>query len=120
MKKLAAQKGVAKQSAAELYVAEKMLPFFATGSEYQKRYSVPAAVRQKAVAKIVETQAKVAAGFRKPKSSSMKNDPILSGGRRYPTSVQNIPVRTSYQSAFGSSRSTSLKARIRQLAAQEA
>ena len=102
LKKLAAQKGVAKQSAAELYVAEKMLPFFATGSEYQKRYSVPAAVRQKAVAKIVETQAKVAAGFRKPKSSSMKNDPILSGGRRYPTSVQNIPVRTSYQSAFGS------------------
>ena len=58
IKKLAETKGVAKQSAAELYVAEKMLPFFATGSEYQKRYSVPAAVRQKAVARIVKTQEK--------------------------------------------------------------
>jgi hypothetical protein len=120
IKKLAETKGVAKQSAAELYVAEKMLPFFATGSEYQKRYSVPAAVRQKAVARIVKTQEKVAAGFRKPSGSSMKNNPILSGGRRFPTSVQNIPVRTSYQSAFGSGRATSLKARIRRLAAQEA
>ena len=120
IKALVEAKGVAKQSAAELYVAEKMLPFFATGSEYQKRYSVPAAVRQKAVARIVKTQEKVAAGFRKPSSSAMKNNPILSGGRRFPTSVQNIPARTSYQSAFGSGRATSLKARIRRLAAQDA
>ena len=113
---MATQKGVGKQSANELYVAEKMLPFFATGSEYQKKYSVPAAVRSVAVAKVVKEQKTIASKIRKVNQPKTENNPILRGRR---LGLNNQINMTSYQSHFGAQRQPSMAARIRQLAAAE-
>jgi hypothetical protein len=112
---LATQKGVAKQSASELFVAEKMLPFFATGSEYQKKFSVPAAVRKSAISKVVEKQKSIASKIRKINRPNTENNPILRGKR---LGLQKNINMTSYQSCFGNDRQPSMKARIRALAAE--
>ena len=113
---LATQKGVGKQSANELYVAEKMLPFFATGSEYQKKFSVPAAVRSAAVSKVVEQQKVIASKIKKINRPNTENNPILRGKRLGLLSMKN---ETSYQSSYGGNRQSSIKARVRALAAAE-
>ena len=113
---MATQKGVAKQSASELFVAEKMLPFFATGSEYQKKFSVPAAVRRAAVSKVVEKQKAIASTIKKITRPATENNTILRGRRLGLDSMINL---TSYQSHFGNNRQPSLKARIGALAAAD-
>lgn len=113
---LATQKGVAKQSASELFVAEKMLPFFATGTEYQKKYSVPAAIKQAAVNKVVNSQKKIASKIKKVNRPNTQNNPILRGSFKGLGPQINL---TSYQSSYGNKRQSSLKARIRALAAAD-
>ena len=116
IKALATQKGVSKQSANELYVASKVLSTFATGSEYQKRYSVPAAVRSAAVNKVIVQQKNIASKIKKINRPSTENNPILRGKN---LNMNNMINMTSYQSSFGSSRQPSMKARIRALAAAD-
>ena len=110
--------GVSKESASELFVAEKTLPMFATGSEYQKRYSVPAAHRQRAVASAMKVQKAARDCLTKVTAPSKRGATGLAAPH-YPATVQNTIPRTTYQSAFGSKRMVGLPVRIRMLAAKQ-
>ena len=117
VQKLVEVPGVSKESASELFVAEKTLPMFATGTEYQKRYSVPAARRQRAIDSAVKQQGAARKCLTKVEPPSSRGVSAITAPR-YPGAIQNTIPRTTYESAFGGKRMVGLPVRIRLLASK--